>query len=324
MDAEENVFIEKTLEFLRKQDSENAKILETEFAKVVDVANMANNFPSLLAEASKRARLARPQNLVDILCQVDAGMSSLNLPIRAVMGDAFIKAKVQLFQSFYQILLQYEDVAPEGLVTAAEREMSQSIYTRLLSEILWDLIRNQEVVLDIRQRAAMELVRLWEQPDQLEVDDIFPVLESTWRARNRINVNYGSLVGVSEFFQLVSQDCPTTFYSFFTRQDVSPEEKEAFQEFLFGLPQEELQKLRDAMQEKGINAIDRKFADDILKTSTTKQSIQMQEKTPEAFYASYRRRQRASQLRRLVGAPGSHTTAEAYLIMYLLKNPSST
>jgi hypothetical protein len=253
---------------------------------------------------------------VATLCQVDSGMSSFSLPMRAVLGDAFLVAKAQLFQAFRDQLALHRAFAPPGLVEAGDRAVAQTIYTMLLAELLWDLVRNRGLLLDVRQRVATELVRLWESPEKLKVADFFPVLEAVWRARNRVNVVYGTLAGVSELFQLVREECPPLFVSFFTRDEVSKQEEDAFQEFLFGLPQEELRRLQDAMEEKGLEVIDRKFAEETLQSSAA-----LQDRTPEALYASYRRRQSACQLRRLVGAPGPQNTAETYLILHLLETP---
>ncbi len=315
MDAQEERFIQKTLEILSREDPKVAEELAAHLNRVVGVSAMASTFPSLLSDDAVDGRA--PAGLVDALCIVDAGMSSLNLPIRAVMGETFLTAKIQLFQAFREQLCRLGARAPEDLVARANEEVGQSIFTRLLGELLWDIVRHPDLPLELRQRAALQLVHLWESTDRLEIDDFFPVLEAAWKARNRITVNYGALVGVSEFFQLVKQDCPPLFVSYFTRDDVSDEETTAFQEFLFGLPKEELQRLRREMDERGLLSIDRKFAEVTLKLGNRGA---VDEHSPEALYASYRRRQRASQLRRLSDMPGPRFTAEAFLVLFLLKD----
>lgn len=317
LDEPETAVIDATLELLRAHDPDAARALEGDLQRLAGMASVANGFPSMLGDPRTTTRGVR--SLVSTLCQVDSGMSSFSLPIRAVMGDAFLVAKAQLFQAFRDQLHLHAHLAPRGLTESADREVAQTIYTMLLAELLWDLVRNRGLELDVRQRAATELVRLWESPDRLEVDDFFPVLEAVWRARNRVNVVYGTLAGVSELFQLVREECPPMFVSFFTRGEVSTGEEGAFQEFLFGLPQEELKRLHDAMADKGLDVIDRKFAE-----ATLQSTASQKERTPEALYASYRRRQSASQLRRLTGAPGPQNTAETYLILHLLSHPQES
>ncbi len=311
MDPLERDMIDRALAFLREREPDVAAGLEGDLARVEHIASVAHSFPSMLAEESVPKR-GKQKSLVTTLCQIDSGMSSFSLPMRAVMGDAFLKAKAQLLQAFRDALHKHADAAPEGMIQAAEREAAQTVYTMLLAELLWDLLRNQTVALEIRQRAARQLVTLWESPDTLEIDDFFPVLEAVWRARSRINVLYGTLAGVSELFQLLREECPADFVSHFTRTDVSDDEQASFREFLFGLPNEELARLEQAMADKGLQVIDREFAEDTLAHA-------MGDRTPEALYASYRRRQSASKLRRMVGAPGPQRTAESYLILRLFE-----
>lgn len=316
LDEAERALVTAALDVLRGCDPDAAKALEADLARLDGMATVANGFPSMLADA-RTAAARGSKTLVSTLCQVDSGMSNFSLPIRAVLGDAFLVAKAQLFQAFRDRVSLHAAAAPPGLVESADREVAQTIYTMLLAELLWDLVRNRALDLALRQRAATELVRLWESPDRLEVDDFFPVLEAVWRARNRVTVVYGTLAGVAELFQLVREDCPPLLVSFFTRAEVSPDEEDAFQEFLFGLPQEELRRLQDAMADRGLKVIDKKFAEETLQGAAG-----LQGKTPEALYASYRRRQSACQLRRLTGAPGPQNTAESYLMLHLLGHPS--
>jgi len=310
MDPPEGELINRTLAFLRARDPEAAAGLEADLARLEGIAAVARRFPSMLAVDPRKP--PRPgKSLVDTLCQVDSGMSSFNLPMRAVMGDAFLKAKAQFLQALRGALRLHEGEAPAGLLADAGREVAQTVYTLLLAELFWDLVRNQTIPLVVRRRAATQLVTLWESPDRLEVDDFFPVLEAVWNARNRIQVAYGTMAGVSELFQLVREECPAPFVSFFTREDVSTDELAAFQEFLFGLPKEELERLEEAMERRGLRVIDREFAEDTLLHA-------LHDRTPEALYASYRRRQGASKLRRLLGTPGPQHTAESYLIHHTL------
>lgn len=312
MDELEQDFLDAALNYLKSRAPESAQSLENQLSRLEGMAEMFHSFPSMV-KAGQQANI----DLVDVLCQVNSGMSTFSLPMRAILGDAFLAAKIKLFQAFRERLKDEGQHAPQGLIHTADHEAGQSIYTMLLAALLWDLIRNKHVELPTRQRAALQLVNLWEAPDQLEVDDMFPILELVWRARNRVDVVYGSMAGLSEFFQLMRQDCPPFFTSYFTRDDINPDEDAAFQEFLFGLPQEELGKLRSALAEEALQVIDKRSAKDILGHQPSEPN------TAEGLYASYRRRQRACQLRRMADMPGPKQTAEGFLILYLLEHPEA-
>ncbi len=307
--------VDKAISCLARHDAEAARTMRAEFERLADIARMAKNFPPLLNGKDEGANGFSADRLVHVLCSIDTGMSSLNMPVRAVMGSAFLTGKVQLFNALHEHLERYPNSDHEELSRAVKAQLSKSIYTMLLASLLWDVVRNQANPVAIRERSATELVRLWESPERLSVADFFPVLEAVWNARNRVEVKYGALMGVTEFFQLIREACPVLFLSYFTREDIPDEERDAFEEFLFGIPGEELDRLRKVMLEKGVNVIDQKFASSTLKLPSGRAPASG---TPQALYASHRRRQRAAELRRLTGFPGPKNTAEGYLLLHLL------
>lgn len=317
LDEKEQSWVEDVLAALRTHSPASGNTLEQQLTRVKNLSTVTRSFPSLLTGGNPEGGVGG--DLVESLCAFDSGMSSFNLPLRALMGDAFLTARVQLFQSFRLALRAIADQVDGELLRRGEQIFSQSVYTLLLGELLWDLVRNTELSSTMRKRSATELVRLWETPDLLKVADFFPMLGAVWRARNEVTVIYGTLAGVSEMFQLVQQDCPPLFVSWFTDDNVGDEEREAFREFLLGLPQEELKRLRTVMYERGMDVVDRKTAIDVLRSTAG-----LHEPTAEALYASFRRREKACQYRRLLGAEGPRNTAEGYLVLRLLASPSDT
>ena len=61
--------------------------------------------------------------------------------------------------------------------------------------------------------------------------------------------------GTAEYMRLVQQNCPDQFLDFFTRDNVSMGENQAFEEFLFGMPHEDLVQLRARMQQDAVGSI---------------------------------------------------------------------
>lgn len=318
LDAQERSFLDGAFEFLDGADPEAARALRQLSARLLQVDQAAQAFPSLLDRASLGHLERSPETLIDRLCGSDPEMGALQMPVRAVMGEAFLIAKIQLLRAARLALRSSPDPAPEALLLSAQREVAQSIYTKLLAELLLHLLQMTDLAAEVRRRAATELVRLWDSPGRLEVDDFFPVLEAVWRARNRVTVTYGTLLCTSEFFHLMRAECPPVFVSFFTRDEVSEEENAAFQEFLLGLSQEEIAQLRQAMQAQGRQLIDGRFARETLGLPEGREG------DPEAIYVSHRRRQQAASSRRVMGLGGPRRTAEEYLVLYLLDHPGAT
>jgi hypothetical protein len=127
-------------------------------------------------------------------------------------------------------------------------------------------------------------------------------------------VQFGALVGAGEYMRLVGSDCPEEFLDFFVRDEAGDDEVQAFEEFLFNVPFEELTRLRSAAREQG-NVIDRAAAEEILGRSLAEAAAI---DDPETIYRSYARRRTAAEFRRWVAAPGPRRTAEAYIMTQVL------
>ena len=119
MDEMEQAFLDDAISYLKTAAPESATELEHDLSRVEGMATMFHSFPSILDEKTGDSR--KPY-LVDILCQVDAGMSAFSLPMRAVLGDAFLTAKIKLFQAFRDALQSKNGGAPHKLVACADRE----------------------------------------------------------------------------------------------------------------------------------------------------------------------------------------------------------
>src|SRR6185295_7469121 len=195
-------------------------------------------------------------------------------------------------------------------------ELAQSIYTLLAEELFLALLRKPDVSRRTKQRAADQLITVWDDA-ALEIDDFAPLLESAWHARNRINSAYGTLLGATETFRLVTEDCSPEVLEFFGREGMSADESAAFEEFLFNMTSEELAKLRRAMQQHHVSAASPAWAAEILGRQI-EDLEHSHEIDPMALYRSYQRRQLAADFRLMSGAPGPRRTAEGYLMVYLL------
>ena len=173
---------------------------------------------------------------------------------------------------------------------------------------------------DTKRKAAQQLVAIWEHAE-IEIDDFCPLLESTWHARNRVNADLGSLLGTSEYVRLVCEDCSEDFLGFFARDEVSLQQKQAFEEFLFDMTFEEVATLRAAMRDQNVDTISVEWAERILRRPIERETV-ADRIDPIALYRSYFRRQLAADFRIVAGRPGPRRTAEAYMMIYLLDNQS--
>ena len=189
------------------------------------------------------------------------------------------------------------------LCNELREELAQSIYTLLAEELLLALLRKPDVLLRTKERAADQLITIWDDA-ALEIDDFAPLLESAWHARNRINSDFGALLGASETFRLVCEDCRPEVLDFFARDGMSFDESAAFEEFLFNMTHEELLTLRKAMNEHNLKTTTTKWAANVLGRNFEELEHSSQV-DPMALYRSYQRRQLATDFRLMAGSPGA-------------------
>jgi len=267
-------------------------------------------FDMELAEFLRRTSVARVSTTVGTNLIVQRAGPKLGLIVtEGHQGDLYGSGTAPILDHFVRADMVYgvrEAVDDKGKVAAALDT----------EELLLAVIRKPDVTRRSKQRAADQLITIWDDA-ALEIDDFAPLLESAWHARNRINSAHGTLLGASETFLLVAEDCSLDVLEFFGRDGMSPDESMAFEEFLFNMTSEELAMLRRAMQQQKVSSANPAWAAKILGRQI-EELEHSHEIDPMALYRSYQRRQLAADFRLMSGAPGPRRTAEGYLLVYLL------
>ncbi|MDQ3335634.1 MAG: hypothetical protein M4D80_10745 [Myxococcota bacterium] len=254
------------------------------------------------------------QTLIEHLCTIDGLSGDLALPLKATLSRTYLLTKINFLRGFVKATSTVPNCT--RMTHDLREELAQSIYTLLGEELFLALLRKPDVSRKTKQRAADQLITVWDDA-ALEIDDFAPLLESAWHARNRINSAYGTLLGATETFRLVTEDCSPEVLEFFGRDGMSADESAAFEEFLFNMTSEELATLRRAMQQQHLSAASPAWAAEILGRQI-EDLEHSHEIDPMALYRSYQRRQLAADFRLMSGAPGPRRTAEGYLMVYLL------
>jgi hypothetical protein len=182
------------------------------------------------------------------------------------------------------------------------------LYSRLSEEVLLDIASDPTLQRTPREQAFRSLAQLWDRRLTYRVRDFFPLLESTWEARQRITVTGGTLYGTQEIFELFREGSDPEFVEYFGRDDHSEDEVQAFREFLFGIPYEELVKLEGDLSRKGNVGVG------FVTPAMTSHSEGVQ-----LFYEFFRSRYVQSLARKLGRQPGPKRTAEGYAMVYFLE-----
>lgn len=258
--------------------------------------------------------------LVDLLCRVPEYDFELHIPTKAVLGQAYLVAKINFFKAVGYALAAAE--APPALRDASERELGQSIYTKMAEELFVTLVTDPARDHALKARAAALLFRIWDERLLSEIDDVAPLLETAWQARNRVRPVLGTMLGTHEIFRLFQEARDDRFLDYYTGGEAVPDdEMAAFEEFLFGLSHEHIAALRRHLAEQRVSVVSTADALRILGAGADTWSPEIT--GPQAIYTNYRRRRRDATMRALTGARGPKKTAEEYVMAAFLSRDAT-
>jgi hypothetical protein len=317
LDRHETELVEQAMAAVAAHSAADALILQGLIIELKSTSDLLDRQRPLRRPTALGGEARTESTLIDHLCTIDGLSGDLALPLKATQSRTYLLTKINFLRGFVKATSVLGDAPGTARMTHDLREeLAQSIYTLLAEELFLALLRKPDVSRRTKQRAADQLITVWDDA-ALEIDDFAPLLESAWHARNRINSAYGTLLGATETFRLVREDCSPEVLEFFGREGMSADESAAFEEFLFNMTSEELATLRRAMQQQHLSAASPAWAAEILGRQI-EDLEHSHEIDPMALYRSYQRRQLAADFRLMSNAPGPRRTAEGYLMVYLL------
>jgi hypothetical protein len=225
-------------------------------------------------------------------------------------------AKLNFLKALEYILEGAGKEAAPAAATVADL-VGEAIFSKLAEELLSGMVSNTRNDMGLRRAAARRLVGMWAERLTHPVGQFPSVLLSAWRARGKVRAIYGTLIGVNEVLSLIRAECESRFVNYFVREHVTADEREAFREFLFALPFEELEKLRKHMSENGLSVISPADVERLV--GSPNYYVALRNPNPEQMYQSYCRRRLRADYRALAGVPGPRKTAEGYIMEALLR-----
>jgi len=317
LDRHESELVAQAMGVVASRCPEDAAILQGLINELRATSELLDRQRPLRRPTALGGEARDERSLMDHLCSIDGLSGDLVLPLKATLSRTYLLTKINFLRGFVKATAALSDM-PSAKQTTHElnEEVAQSIYTLLAEELFLALQSKPDVGRRTKRRAADQLITIWDDA-ALEIDDFAPLLESAWHARNRINAACGTLLGATETFRLVREDCRPEVLDFFGRDGMSDDESLAFEEFLFNMTSEELATLRAAMKERGLKTTSPVWAAEVLGRQI-EELEHSHEIDPMALYRSYQRRQLAADFRLMANAPGPRRTAEGYLMVYLL------
>lgn len=214
-------------------------------------------YPSPLEEQHLGPMRRGLETLVETLVHTDQATFPFRAPTQALVGRAMNMAQINFLRMLWHVSGGLADPAQAAaLRETSARRLRASVHTRLVEEVLVDIVTDALIDARLRAQAVRNLAQLWGNRLTWRVHTFFPILAATWEARQRVRVVGGSLAGHSELCQLLTAGGEVEFVDLLLDQDYGEVELQAFREFLFGTSSEELDRLAQRMATEGLSSIE--------------------------------------------------------------------
>ena len=282
--------------------------IEVQAKALEELGEIFSRYPSPVSHQRLGHRERGLESLIRSLCQTNPANFEFHIPTQAILGRALDRAEANFYRLLRHVcnLLNGTDESRRLRQKATER-LHVCLYTIVVEDLLTALVSDNHLDPGIRSAAVSALINIWDRRLTYKVSEFFPLLEDTWKARQRIKVIGGTLLGTQEMFELFREGCDPRFVEYFTRPNPSQDEIEAFREFLFGTTSEDLSNIEKEMEESGKECV----------------SIPSNHDRPlydagTFFYEFFRSRFIQASARRLANLPGPKRTAEGYIMIAYL------
>ncbi|MFT4512278.1 MAG: hypothetical protein ACI89X_002687 [Planctomycetota bacterium] len=297
--------------------SESIRAIKHHLKNLALFGELLNRYPSPLTDQVLHGKKRGLETLVDTMVLTDQATFPFRAPTQALVGRTMNMAQINFLRMLWHLAgslpagEEAEKVGGEDafeLREAAAHRLRGAVHTRLVEEVLVDIVTDASVGRALRAQGARSLAHLWGNRLTWRVHDFFPILAATWEARQRVQVIGGSLAGSCELMQLMTKGGDAEFVDLFTDRDYDEVELQAFREFLFGTSSEDLDRLAERMATEGLTSIE--LDSRIGEVTRDAGSI---------LFEFFRTRLVQCSARRVAGLPGPRHTAEGYVMLAWLQ-----
>ncbi len=323
LDPEEIVLAGKVLSMLDDLSSVEARDSAAHLKAVIDqlmrLRQVVTGYPSILLEHTVAGDRRDVHSLTDSICRSNPYTVEASMPSRAVVGRAYVLAKLHFFRLLDKIVRHHAQDWQEKarVLLDLERFVRQTVLTVIAEDILTSIAADPQLHLDLRRKAVYVLADLWEHRTARSVKDFFPLLETTWEAKVRVRITYGALTGTTEVMDLLREGCDPAVIDYFTRDQISADERQALMELVFNATYEELETMRRYMKRHRMQVLGPEDVAQIFNVPLSR--LHQTIATPKDMFFTFRERQVNAYHRALHDMPGPKKTAEEYLMIYFLE-----
>ena len=310
LQPEEQELVEHVLAALRQDAASHAQpiaAIEHQLGSLQMFGELLARYPSPLEEQHLGAMRRGLETLVDTMVVTDLATFPFRAPTQALVGRAMNMAHINFLLMLWHVTGALPDIALGAqLREQAARRLRGSVHSRLVEEVLADIVTDATIERRLREHAVRNLAQLWGNRLTWRVHTFFPILAATWEARLRVKVIGGTLQGNCEMFQLLTAGCDAEFVDLLVDAQSGSGHEQAFREFLFGKSSEELDRLAQRMADEGRSSIELDSKVGAEGAGRDAGSI---------LFEFFRTRLVQCSARRTAGLPGPRHTAEGYVML---------
>ena len=312
--------VERLQRFAREQmgalRAELWHAMDQGFHGLAALVQSLRSYPSLRARGTLGRRERSGETLMRKLMEAGAHGLEWSLPTKAIISRTFGIAKVNFWTAMRYAVRACAPHVDRELELAIDEAIEEAVYTRLAEELYGSFVTSSVTDDDVRRAAVDAAIDLWEGRVHFATHRFCPILRSAWAARCRAPRVFGTMLGTSELFGLLFADCDDRFIDHLV-QDNAPRRTEAFEEFLFDLPFESLERVRRRMVADKRTSVG---PEEVATYLGIDGGLRPLIDDPKALYSSFRTRRVKAQYRNSMGVPGPTRTAEAYVLEALLRD----
>ena len=311
---EENEFIQSVLNIIRTKKPEEAEYITKRLYSLQELANTVSSYPSFQSTRTIGNSTFSMETLISMICKMDFADQVMYVPTKVILGRSFVVAKINFI-----LMLKYEAESIRKLKKLAPRIedlVTMNIFALMSEEVYLSLIQEKDLDMDIKTRAAVRLLNIWEYRLSQSAADYAPMLSSLWNSRKHLAPIYGTMMGMTEMLQMAKNIDPVWF-DFLGSSENDDSVFQALEEFLFNLTYEELSEVRDLMLENGISSISKKNIESLLHIDNFYSTFQ--EADPREMLRFYKQRKENAVYRSRARIPGPVKTIEEHILLFMLK-----
>ncbi|TVQ38602.1 MAG: hypothetical protein EA384_08635 [Spirochaetaceae bacterium] len=278
------------------------------------LSTVFSHYPSILDQQVLGGEVHSIDTLIEALYR-DGCNHLVLLPTKVVAGRAFMVAKFNFFGYLLKLCRQHS--ALSRYTDELQKQWEYTIFSLLIEDVYQVIVeRDGYYPPRLRRQAAVDLIHLWDYRFDRHVTDYASTVVDLWRVRTRVAPVFGTMLGTRELLK-ISSLLSDRWHQFLLDHGDDPEVMQALEEFVFGLPYEEIVKLNRYMRDHGISVVDRDDLRHML--GKDHDAAEITSSDPRQMYRFYQRRTRRLVRRAIADLPGPRRTLEEMLLVYLMQ-----